>query len=128
MKNKIDFCIFLSYNKRKKRSDKVITKAIIVKDDFVVSQEIKHVYRGDITVDCNAIMMAFLASRKSEVNKGILFANGCASLTEASLIISAELVKAVFSKEPETSDEMCAIELLRENNITVVVNPSIILR
>ena len=106
----------------------MITKAVIVKDDFIVSQEIKHVYHGDITVDCNAIMMAFLASRKSEVSKGTLFANGCASLTEASLIISAELVKAVFSREPETSDEMCAIELLKESNVTVVINPSIILR
>ena len=73
-------------------------------------------------------MKVFMVSRPDEVEGGILFASGCASLTEASLVISANLSKVVFNREPIDSDELCAIELLKERNITVVFNPNIIIR
>ena len=37
----------------------------------------------------------------------------------------AEIKKLVISREPITSDEMCAIELLREHNIPVTINQNI---
>lgn len=73
-------------------------------------------------------MKVFMVSRPEEVEGGTLFASGCASLTEASLVISANLTKVVFSREPIDSEELCAIELLKERNITVVFNPNIIIR
>jgi len=105
----------------------VINHAVIVKDDFIVSQEIEYIYEGQLTVQCNAILKAFLASRQSEVEGGILFVTGCPGLTSVSLIIAAKLSKVVYNREPADSDEMCAIELLRERGIETVCNPSIIL-
>ena len=106
----------------------MINQAIIVKDNFVVCQDTEQIYEGDFDVKCNAIMKVFMASRPDEIKEGILFASGCAGLTEASLIISANLSKAVFSREPLDSDELCAIELLKERNISVVFNPNMIIR
>ena len=106
----------------------MINQAIIVKDDFVVCQDTEHIYEGDFTVNCNAIMKVFMASRPDEIVGGTLFASGCAGLTEASLIISANLSKAVFSREPLDSDELCAIELLKERDVSVTFNPNIIIR
>ena len=106
----------------------MINQAIIVKDDFVVCQDTEPIYDGDFTVACNAIMKVFMASRPEEVAGGTLFASGCASLTEASLVISANLSKVVFNREPLDSEEMCAIELLKERDVAVVFNPNIIIR
>ena len=105
----------------------MITQAVIVRDDFIVSQNLERIYKGDITVDCNAILMAFMASRPEDIEGGVLYATGCVGLTEASLIIPAKLTKVVFSREPVLSDELCAIELLKEHGITVSFNPNIIL-
>lgn len=105
----------------------MITQAVIVRDDFIVSQNLERIYEGDITVDCNAILMAFMASRPEDIEGGVLYATGCVGLTEASLIISAKLTKVVFSREPVLSDELCAIELLKEHDIIVSFNPNIIL-
>ena len=106
----------------------MINQAIIVNNNFVVCQEAESIYDGDFAVRCNAIMKAFLAVRPEEVEGGTLFASGCAGPTEVSLIISANLSKVVFSREPVDSDELCAIELLKERNIEVVFNPNIIIR
>ena len=105
----------------------MINRAIIVNGDYIVSQKIEHIYEGDIVVDCNAILKTFLASPVEEIEGGKLYATGCIGLTEASMIIAAKLKKAVFSRSPETSDEMCAIELLKEQGIETVINPNIIL-
>lgn len=105
----------------------MITKAVIVNGDFIVSQEIEYIYEGQITVNCNAILMAFMASRKSEIEGGILYATGCPGLTSTGMIIAAELKKVVYNREPENSDEMCAIELLKEHGIETIYNPNIIL-
>ena len=105
----------------------MLSHAIIVNDNFIVSQKIEHIYDGDITVDCNAIMKAFMESRTSEITGGTLFATGCPGLNEASMIIAAMLNKVVFTREPANSDEMCALELLKERNIEIVLNPNIIL-
>lgn len=51
----------------------------------------------------------------------------CPTLMAASMIIAAKLERVVHMNEPLTSDEMCAIELLKENGITVNCNPNIIL-
>lgn len=72
-------------------------------------------------------MKAFMESRPSEIAGGTLFATGCPGLNEASMIIAATLNKVVFTREPANSDEMCALELLKERNIEIVLNPNIIL-
>lgn len=105
----------------------MITKAVIVNGDFIVSQEIEYIYEGQITVNCDAILKAFMASRSSEIEGGILYATGCPGLTASGMIITAKLTKVVYNRMAITSDEMCAIELLKENNIEVVYNPDIIL-
>lgn len=105
----------------------MIQKAAIANDDFIVSKEIEHIYNGEITVDCNAILQTFLASKQSEIEGGILYSDGCPGLTEAGIIVVAKLKKVVYNQEPNNSDEMCAIELLKEKGITTIYNPNIIL-
>jgi hypothetical protein len=43
------------------------------------------------------------------------------------MIITANLKKVVLSREPQDSDELCAIELLKEHGIEVVFNSNIIM-
>ena len=105
----------------------MLTKAVIVNNDFIVYQEIEYIYEGQITVNCDAILKAFMASRASEIEGGVLYATGCPGLTAAGMIIAAKLVKVVYNREPISSDELCALELLKENNIMVICNPNIIL-
>ena len=105
----------------------MINQAVIVKDDFIVRQEMEFIYEGQLTVKCDAILKAFLASRQSDIEGGVLYVIGCPGLVAVSLVIAAKLVKVVYSREPENSDEMCAIELLKERGIETVHNPSIIL-
>ena len=105
----------------------MMNRAIIVNGDFIVSEKHESIYEGDIVVECNAIMKTFMTSRMQDVEGGTLYANGCPSLNEAAMIISARLTKVVFSREPVMSDELCAIELLKENGIEVICNPEIIL-
>lgn len=105
----------------------MITKAVIVKGDFIVAQEIEYIYEGQITVNCDAILKVFMASRSSEIEGGILYATGCPDLTASGMIIAAKLAKVVYNHMAITSDEMCAIELLKQNNIEVIYNPDIIL-
>ena len=56
-----------------------------------------------------------------------MYTTGCPSLVEVAMIIAAKLRKVVYSRDPIDSDEMCAIELLKENYIEAVCNPNIIL-
>ena len=72
-------------------------------------------------------MKTFMASKQEDIEGGILYTNGCPDLVNASMIIAAKLKKVVFNREPINSDEMCALELIKENGITVVCNPNIIL-
>lgn len=102
------------------------TKAAIVKDDFIVFQELSTIYEGQITVKCNAIFKCFMASRQSEIEGGTLYTIGCPDLTAAGMIIAAKLTRIVHSEEPTDSDQMCALELIKEHNIEVVHNPNII--
>ena len=102
-------------------------KAAIVKDDFIVVQELEPIYSGDITVNCNAISKVFIASTPEAIEGGTLYMTDCPTLMAASMIIAAKLERVVHMNEPLTSDEMCAIELLKENGITVNCNPNIIL-
>ena len=105
----------------------MLNQAAIVKDDFIVSTHSKVIYEGEPNFNCNAIMMVFLKPRQSEIVDGTLYANGCPGVNEASLIVVAKIKKAIFSREPETSDELCAIELLKEKGIEIIFNPDIIL-
>lgn len=105
----------------------MITKAVIVNNNFIVSQEIEYIYEGQITVNCDAILKAFMASRQSEVEGGVLYATGCPGLVAVGMIVAAKLTKVVYNREPIDSDELCAIELLKENGIITVCNPNIIL-
>ena len=105
----------------------MITKAVIVNDNFIVSQEIEYIYQGQIKVNCDAILKAFMASRSSEVEGGILYVTGCPDLADSGMIIAAKLSKVIYNRTAITSDEMCALELLKEHNIEVIYNPNIIL-
>ena len=59
----------------------------------------------------------------SEVEGGTLYVDGCPSINEASMIIVAKLKKIVITRNANDSDEMCALELLKERNVEVVINP-----
>lgn len=102
------------------------TKAAIINGDFIVFQEISRIYEGQIKVNCNAIFKCFMASRQSEVEGGTLYTTGCPDLTAAGMIIAAKLGKIVYNEEPVDSDELCALELLKDNNIAVIYNPKLI--
>ena len=106
----------------------MVKRAIIIKDDFIVHQEMEYIYNSeDITVNCNAILMAFMASRREEIEGGVLYTSGCPGMLAAGMIVTAKLKKVVFDREPLSSDEMCALELLKENNIETIYNPNIIM-
>lgn len=51
----------------------------------------------------------------------------CPNLHEAGLLIVTGLKKVVTNREPETSDELAARELLLQNKIEYIINPDIIL-
>lgn len=105
----------------------MITKAVIVNKDYIVSKEIEYIYDNQISVNCNAILMSLMAGSSESIEGGVMYTTGCPSLVEVSMIIAAKLVKVVYSREPLDSDEMCAIQLLLDNNIEAVYNPNIIL-
>lgn len=104
-----------------------MTKAILVNGNFVVSTNEQEIYKCDINVTCNAISMLYVNSKKSEMEGGTLFTKGCPELHEAGLLIVTGLKKVVTNREPETSDELAARELLLQNNVEYVINPDIIL-
>jgi deoxycytidylate deaminase len=105
----------------------MITKAAIVNNNYIVSKEIEYIYDNQISVNCNAILMSLMASSPEEIEGGVMYTTGCPSLVEVGMIIAAKLRKVVYSRDPIDSDEMCAIELLKENYIEAVCNPNIIL-
>lgn len=105
----------------------MITKTTIVNNDYIVSKEIEYIYNNQISVNCNAILMSLMASSLDKVAGGTMYTTGCPSLVEAGMIIAAKLNKVVYSRDPINSDEMCAIQLLKCNNIEAVCNPNIIL-
>ena len=85
-------------------------------------------YQGtDITVECSAITRLFIKAREDEVEGGTLYTYGFPDLQEAAMIISSKLTKIVASQEPLTSDELCALEILKESNLSFIINPKIIL-
>ena len=103
----------------------MLQHAVLVKDDFILSSRSISLYEGDINVDCNAIMMIFVKMKQEEIKDSVIYTEGCPGLSEIPMLIMAEIKKLVISREPITSDEMCAIELLREHNIPVTINPNI---
>lgn len=105
----------------------MITKAAIVNKDCIVSKEIEYIYDNQISVNCNAILMSLMASSPESIEGGVMYTTGCPGLVEVSMIIAAKLTKVVYSREPLDSDELCAIQLLLDNNIEAVYNPNIIL-
>ena len=105
----------------------MMDKAVMVNENFLVSTSEKEVYNHDINVTCNAISMLYIKSKKSEMEGGTLFTMGCPALHEAGLLIVTGLKKVVTNREPETSDELAARELLLQNKIEYIINPDIIL-
>ena len=105
----------------------MLNQAAIVNGNFIVTSHSKTFYEGDYDFSCNAITMVFLKSRREEVIGGTLFANGCPGINEASMIIAAKLKKVVLNREPENSEELCAVEALKESNVEVVLNQNIFL-
>lgn len=103
----------------------MLQHAVLVKDDFILSSRSINLYEGDINVDCNAIMMIFVKMKQEEIEGSVIYTEGCPGLSEIPMLIMAKIKKLVISREPVTSDEMCAIELLREHNIPVIINPNI---
>ena len=101
----------------------MLNQAVLVNGDFIVNSHSKQIYDGELNFGCNAIVMVFLKARQSEVEGGTLYIDGCPSINEASMIIVAKLKKIVITRDAHDSDEMCALELLKERNIEVVINP-----
>lgn len=102
-------------------------KAVMVNGDFLVSTSEKEVYNHDINVTCNAINMLYIKSKKSEMEGGTLFTKRCPTLNEAGLLIVTGLKKVITNREPETSDELAARELLLQNKIEYIINLNMIL-
>ena len=102
-------------------------KAVMVNGNLIISASEKEVYNYDINVTCNAISMLYIKSKKSEMEGGTLFTMGCPSLHEAGLLIVTCIKKVITNREPETSDELVARELLLQNKIEYIINPDIIL-
>lgn len=101
----------------------MLNQAVLVNGNFIVNSHSKEIYEGDLSFGCNAITMIFIKARQSEVEGGTLYVDGCPSINEASMIIVAKLRKIVITRDANDSDEMCALELLKERNIEVVINP-----
>lgn len=105
----------------------MLNSAVLVNDDFIVCSHSKHIYEGDLSLECNAVMMLFVKMKKTEMQGGTLYADGCVGLNEAAMIVAAKINKVILTRMPVMSDEMCAIEILKENNISVIYNSNNIL-
>lgn len=101
----------------------MLSQAVLVNGDFIVCSHSKKVYEGDLNFNCNAIVMIFIKARQSEVEGGTLYVDGCPGINEASMIVVAKLKKIIITRDAADSDEMCALELLKERNVEVVINP-----
>ena len=121
-KIKFDCNKILAYNKDIKEVIIVLQHAILVKDDYVVCQQLERIYDGDFSANCNAIMKVFITTKQEEIEGGILFVDGCPGISEAAMIISAKLSKVVINRDPVDSDELCAKALLEEKGVLVVLN------
>lgn len=106
----------------------MLTSAAIVRGDFIVCATKEVLYEStDITLDCSAITKLFIKSRQQEVKGGILYCAEFPTLQEAAIIISSKLKKVIAQQDPKDSDELCALEALKEAHIETIVNPKIIL-
>lgn len=105
----------------------MIQHAIMANKDFVVRTEAEVLYDADLQIRSNAVFMLFVLSKGSEMEGGTLYMDGCPSKSEVELIVPAKIAKVVFTREPETSDEMCALQFLQQEGISTVLNDEIIL-
>lgn len=106
----------------------MLTSAVIVRGDFIVCATKEVLYEStDITLDCSAITKLFIKSRQQEVKGGTLYCAEFPTLQEAAIIISSKLKKVIAQQDPKDSDELCALEALKEAHIETIVNPKIIL-
>lgn len=100
-------------------------QAILVKGDFILSTRAINLYKKDIIIDCNAIMMIFVKMKQEEIKDSVIYVNGCPSLNDVSMLFMAKIKKLVLKQAPINSDEMCAVEFLRQNGIPVIIKPDI---
>lgn len=106
----------------------MFTSAVIVSGDFIVCATKEVLYKStDITLGCSAITKLFIKSRQQEVKGGTLYCTQCPTLQETAIIISSKLKKVIVQQEPKDSDELCALEALKNAHIEVIINPKIIL-
>lgn len=105
----------------------MLNSAVLVNGNFIVCSKSLNLYEGEIPINCNAIMMIFVKSKESEMAGGTLYVDGCPGYNEVSMIIAAGISKVVVQRDPITSEELCALEALKEKGITVEINSTIIL-
>lgn len=104
----------------------MLNHAVLVNGDSVVCSRSFDIYEGtDIRLGCNAVLMMVIKAQHDEMDGGTLYLNGCPGPNEASVIIAAKIKKVIMSRHPEDSDELCAVQALEEQGITVVLNPEI---
>lgn len=101
--------------------------AVLTNDSFIVCSRSLNFYEGEVPINCNAIMMIFVKSKESEMAGGTLYVDGCPGYNEVSMIIAAHIAKVVVQRDPITSEELCALEALKEKGVKVEINPAIIL-
>lgn len=105
----------------------MMTKALIVKDDYVVfSNSVPMIYE-DSSFTMDAILMNFIQAQKSDIIYGSLFCNEAPSFIVAQAIVAAELSKVVYQESELNDDQKKAIDLMEQYSIVVVNNSNIIL-
>ena len=105
----------------------MITKALIVKDDYVVFSNSVPLLYEDNAITMDATLMTLVKSQKSDVIHGSLFCNEAPSFAVAQSIVAAELKKVVYQNGELNEDQKKAIDLMERYSIVVIYNPDIIL-
>lgn len=105
----------------------MMTKAAIVKDDYIVySSSIPLIYE-DTPMACNAILTVLVKAPKDEIAHGALYCNEAPRMVSAQAIIAAELAKVVYQEEALDSEQRAAIDMLEQYSVVVVHNSNILL-
>lgn len=105
----------------------MMTKAVIVKDDYIVFSDSIPIFHSDETMIMDAILMAFIKTQKVDIIHGWVFCNEAPSMTTAQAIIAAELSKVIYQNEELNEEQRAAIDLMEQYNIVVIHNPNILL-
>lgn len=103
------------------------TKAIVVKDNFIAYAKKKKVLsQEDMKLQCGAILVLLTKVKNDEISDGTLYCKGCPNLDEATTLAVSNVRRIVFTAQPSSKEETCAIQLLAEKGFDVILNPNLI--